>query len=469
MPFRRAVFNIRLGRMKSTIDVLVNFATNVLLLPLSIIIGVLIARMVGPEGKGIFTFILLTVSLIVSIGSFGFGAGVNYYVASRQFRTGEVFISILAVSLFFSVVYGGGIILLYHFQMLPSDFQNSLYVFSIVASIFPSYILWFSQRLLVANSKFLTLNGLVLLRQIIPIVFLFSVVVFRLGLRGVLVSVPIYLNFQACVAILIITRLDTVRWQFNLTFIWRGFRYGMKAAVADWLHQANLRFDQLILGSGVGMEALGYYSIAVRLTEMLWYIPNSLGIVLFPKVAQSKDESIAANLTNRLLRLTIACSVVGGLLLAVIAKPLITLLYGSAFAPAGKTINWLLPGTIAYIGVKVLSKYLGGRGHVGKTSIAMVVGSTVSMCSYLILIPKLGLIGAALGSSIGYAASTVSIWYFYRRETGATVLDLLLVRKQDLMFLYGKLAGLVSAAISRIRPPVDNTQSELPDGSSKLK
>jgi O-antigen/teichoic acid export membrane protein len=176
----------------------------------------------------------------------------------------------------------------------------------------------------------------------------------------------------------------------------------------------NYRLDAFLVNFFLGPAGVGIYSVSVALAEMLWYLPNAVSFVIFPRAARTRPEAMNA-FTPRVFRTTLALTALGGLALAALGRTLIVLIYGEAFAPAYGPLLALLPGVVLLGGAKVLTNEIAGRGHPQYNSMASALGLGLTIFLDLLLIPRFGVLGAAIASSLAYAAIFVAAIVFYAR------------------------------------------------------
>ena len=65
--------------------------------------------------------------------------------------------------------------------------------------------------------------------------------------------------------------------------------FSLKEHIGVIAQKMNLKIDILIMAGFLGAKEIGYYSIAVLFAELIWYVPNSIGIFLYPKIAYKND------------------------------------------------------------------------------------------------------------------------------------------------------------------------------------
>ena len=176
---------------------------------------------------------------------------------------------------------------------------------------------------------------------------------------------------------------------------------------------------------------MGIYAVGVGVTESIWFISNAVAVVLLPRLTRAGHEEAAA-LTPLFCRHTIFLSVLAAAALGLLAPLLLPLLFGSDYAPAVAAVWWLLPGTVALAGTKVLSSYIFSRGKPLINSYITLVSLAVTVGADLALIPIFGVPGAAAASSLAYTASLVISLVVYRNLSGQPIWSAIAVGGNDL-------------------------------------
>lgn len=190
-------------------------------------------------------------------------------------------------------------------------------------------------------------------------------------------------------------------------------QYGSRAHVATAAQFLNYRLDVLIVNAFLGPAAVGVYTVSVRLAEMLFFVPDAIGIVLFPRAAAHGGGRVP----TRLLPATATLSVLLGGVLALTGNWLIPFVFSDEFADAFQPLLWLLPGAFALAMAKVLTNHIAGLGHPEENRRAALVGLVVTVALDLVLIPRFGLAGAAAATSASYVSILLVASVAYRRFT----------------------------------------------------
>src|SRR5690606_3316275 len=103
----------------------------------------------------------------------------------------------------------------------------------------------------------------------------------------------------------------------------------------------------------------------------------------------------------------------------------------SQFDAAVLPFIWLLPGTVAAAGTKILAAYVFSRGRPLINAQVGVVVLIVTVVGDLILIPPFGVPGAAAASSLAYGCGLALTAIAYRRLSGGSIAACLLPNLAD--------------------------------------
>jgi O-antigen/teichoic acid export membrane protein len=243
-------------------------------------------------------------------------------------------------------------------------------------------------------------------------------------------------------------------------------RFGSRALPGTLAERLQFRADSFILNVIVGVQATGIYSVTSGLAETLWYVPNALGLVMLSRAVDPHADAgrIAATLT----RVTIAVAVILAIPTFLLGPRLVRLVYGTAFVDAGVALRLILPGVVAYSVVAVLSRYLTGRGRPGTTTMIMLTGLTANVAANLVLIPRYGINGAAVASSVSYGLTAVLALVLFRRASGRGLAETLVVRGSDIQAARRALGSVRTRLAGRQGEPVvadidDETTAGLED------
>jgi O-antigen/teichoic acid export membrane protein len=226
---------------------------------------------------------------------------------------------------------------------------------------------------------------------------------FKLGLIGGVVS---YMGAGG-VGIILLSRhlrqkgvLFRPRW--NPSVIGPVVSFGLKSHIGNLFQFFNYRLDMFILNYFLGPENVGLYTVSVALAEMLWFLPNAVGFVIFPQTASTR-HALMNRFTPKVCGMTLLITALGALVLCLSGKILIPFIYSDAFQPAYSPLLILLPGVVLLGGAKVLTNDIAGRGFPHYNSMIAGVTLILTVLLDILLIPRYGVSGAAFATTLTYA------------------------------------------------------------------
>ncbi len=217
---------------------------------------------------------------------------------------------------------------------------------------------------------------------------------------------------------------------------WAEFKISLGYAVRDYpggvADFTTLRLDQLVLAGMASNVAIGLYVVAVRLSEMTTLAADAIADALMPEVAASKAENKAELLWARSFRLAIYMHAVLLVPLWLGAPLILRVLFGETFVPATGALRWLLvAATVWSLGSIVISG-LRGFGYPGLSTLARFSAAAVTTVALVILLPRLGIAGAAIASLIGYSVMLVIALFAFTKKRQLRLWSCLRPRWRDL-------------------------------------
>jgi O-antigen/teichoic acid export membrane protein len=417
--------------------------TNLVRLPTNI----LIARFLGPAGKGVVTLLQLLLGQTALFLSLGLDAALVHFAGRRGRPVSELAGRALGLGL---VLGGAGFVVLVALLvwvfggLLPAEVR--LVSLLLAATLPLTLIASFLRSLLRACGRVVEEWSLMLVSASALLAGVGAGLLIEGGLAGVLWGLLGGSVLTAVVTAGLAWRMGILRQKPE--FDWNSSRelvgYGAKLHGGNILEAMNDRFDMYILAFFLGPAAVGIYSIAVVVAELVLLFPGVVGSVLMPRVATRSDEG-ANSLMAPVLRMTSFVLAAGAIALGFAGEQVIGLLFGGAFAAAFWPMVLLLPGSWALGVWRTIMSDLVVRGHpLGKTwTAAVAVVTTIGLD--LLLIPRWGVPGAAVASSLAYSTATGLGLWFYCRVTRLRPLELLLLRREDFDRARSQLrAGLAS-------------------------
>jgi O-antigen/teichoic acid export membrane protein len=189
--------------------------------------------------------------------------------------------------------------------------------------------------------------------------------------------------------------------------------------------------DILLLRLIAGDQATGYYRAALVIAEFLWFVPNTLQTVLLHSSselwANEETDRISA-LTSRTTRYNLSLTLLLTIGIASLASEFVPLYFGPEFNPTVLPLLLLLPGAVGFALARPIFAVGQGKGSLRPLIAATGAASVLNLVLNLILIPKHGMAGAAVATSIGYGVMILFHIWAARRVGFNPIADLRLPR-----------------------------------------
>lgn len=161
-------------------------------------------------------------------------------------------------------------------------------------------------------------------------------------------------------------------------------------------------------------QTLAQYGVAARLTLPIQMAMASLGIVLLPKIASTKDPEVTRRQLGKLVRYLLPAGAVL-LVLSFLIPPVLARWAGGAYAESEDTIRFFLFSSVIVFVTNPAGIFLIAWGHVRLNAILNLVQLIVDIALDLLWIPEKGALGAIQATCVVYLMGTAFAYYFLWR------------------------------------------------------
>lgn len=420
--------------MKFSAQIAWTFATRVVMIFNSLAAGIIVAHWLGAAGVGQLAVINVTVATIVQVGSFGLPSSNTYFIAQDQAH----FRSAALNSLMFALGVGSLLALALSAiaSMRPDWFGlNSAALIHIAAVSIPFQLLTLiGLNILLAVGKVRQFNLLDLLSQ--SFVLINALLVWLL-IKGDLEKLVLWNTITSVLVSIIIAFLLVIsarslahsKWRADIALLRRMITYGLKFHVSILAGAIIIRADLLVVNHFRGAAEAGVYSVASQFALLLMLLPGVIATLLFPRVTAEQDArgETTCLVTRYTSFIMLICC-----LAAVPFSLLLPLVYGIAFYDATALLWILLPGVFLMGLESVLVQHFNALGLPRAIPLYWVVTLVLNLVLVFGLVPRYGAEGAAIASTISYAAIFGLVALHFHSSTGRSFSE---------VFLLGSLRG----------------------------
>lgn len=407
--------------------------TKLAMILLRVIRNAILARVLGPADRGLFSLISSLPELIMTAGNAGLSNAAAYHAAKRTSPIRQLVGNTNALILLISVILFCLSFWLVEQPWISKDYHDVIVDFRwAVALAIPFMLLKVVNiQLLNVLQRIGSVNALSLLESLLPLV-LFLVLWWVFEVEALIAAVSSWMIGLILVALLSIKELrQGVPLQFNSDLQKQLVGFGGRGYFDTLFQKLLLRIDFLFVSAMIGSEALGYYAMATAAAELLLTVPNSLSVPLLSfflrRSAQDKNE-----VTPIVLRVLITTMILLAVVFALLGEILIWVLFGKEFLPAYEPLLFLLPGVVFLSYCSLVRLDLLGNNKPGTISIISGIAVLTNVVFNLVLIPEYGVNGAAMAATLAYGFAAVGLSVVYSRLTGIKTRHTLLVSVADI-------------------------------------
>jgi O-antigen/teichoic acid export membrane protein len=396
----------------------------------------LVTRALGPSGRGTVAFLTVTALVTAWIARLGVTEATVVFAAKRP----EARSVLLTNSLTFSTLAGlaGAAVVCGTLWLVPALRPHGVgapELAVLAVAIVAACLADAGYRFMLGCSRFRT-HALVtaVTSWIYPLLAVALWAVFGLT---VVLGTLVWAATQALRAVLLFSvaiRREGGLGRPSLRLLRETINFGVKAWFGTLADSLGFRIDQILLALLATEAALGFYVVAVNLSEMLLYFPGAVSTALLPLAARS-EAGPRLGQTLRAFRSAAYVTLASILVSALVAPPLIPVVFGPSFHASITPFLLLLPGLIGFTAMIVFCNALIASSLPSLSSIAPAACFAVGVALDFVLIPFFGASGAAAAASAGYCAAGLTALLIYRARAPFRLLELVVPQPGDFAVL----------------------------------
>lgn len=400
------VFGARPGRVNASARLL----ADGLGLVAGMVAGIVTARYLGPEGKGLFAVITYMVGIAALLATSGLGEAEIFFVNRGLHGHREAIqTALVAVTI---TGFAAGIVLVVVLRVyLPADVQWGPIILAgatVQASAVATTVAQLHnirERFVLTSALAAAMSGLAALLLWLFLGHLSA------GLTGALAA-TFLVPFIGVAAVWPLVR-DNLggRVRPEWRYFREGSRYGLSLVTAGALMALAGRADLLVVDVVSGSGSAGLYSVALTVAALPTYGASAVAFVAFPRLSRETQQNMV--LTSRLGRLGLLLALVASLGLGPVMPTLIPALFGSAFSGAVRPTLILLAGAPLWALHLVLGRAAAAADRPTLLARSYLLTLVVMLVLDAFLIPSLGLSGAGIASALAPLSGLVLLlrWY----------------------------------------------------------
>ena len=404
---------------------------KVLRMVTGLLIGVWVARYLGPNKFGLFSYVQSFVAIFSVIAT----VGLDSIVVRELVKNKEKINVLLGTAFRLKFIGALTVVLLLAISMLFSsnDVQTNVLIFIVVgALIFQSFnvIDFYFQSAVIsrftvyANIVSLSVSSILKIVLILnqapliafALVLLFDSIVLSLGY--------IYIYFKQ--------GLSIRKWEFDKQIAYKMFKESYPLVIAGVVNSIYMKIDQVMIKEIMNTSEVGVYSAAVRLSEVWFGVGVIICNSLFPSIinAKSVSEEFYYERIRKLFFFLISISYVLSILVYLLSDFIILTLYGVEFERSSSILAiHIFSSIFVYLGVSS-GRWLINENKTLYNLYRNIFGLIINISLNWFLIRSYGIVGVAYASLLAYIGAFY-IFDLFSKDTR----KIFILKTKSLVFL----------------------------------
>ena len=411
-----------------------------LLAPLQFLTAVIVARAVGPDGKGALALLTGFTAILVSLGGLGIPSGAAALYRRDDYPEAHVVATALTVTfisstlLAFVTLAGGAPLLSFVLPQRELASIPPLWILLALSAVPPAALAAVVDVLLIAANA-MRLYAVRAAVSGVTGVALTWVLTLMLGwgVAGALVSYPVAAIVGFAFFVYWWRRQpNRPRLQVTTACARALLHVGVQQQALAVIALVAKRFDVFLIASLLTLQDAGFYAAAILIPQAVVSIPRS---TMWPLVsALSSEGGEVSDAVARISRLQVLLMAIIAAALYALAPIIILGLFGPAFSPSIAPFRWALIGVPFTPLTITVNAILTARRRPGLSIAAAFAGTSAQLLLMVLLIRSWGASAAAAALSLNFIVTAVLQLAVARRQ-GVAVAQMLVARREDVVLL----------------------------------
>lgn len=433
------------------------FSRDVFVYTAKIITGIIVARMLGPEGLGIWIILQMLPSYSEAFGRLKFDIASVYFLGKGKYGLGEITFFLNITSIISSLVLISLFVPNIEFfdkYLLKSMKIDRAIIYLVLAYIPLHFITMNYQYLLIYFENTRAYNVLVVTQGIVgSLISIVLLVVFNLGILAMaigMVSGGILAMFYGYRQI---SKIEKMKFRFNRGLLIDMVKYSYNLYISGLIGHFNAYLSGLIVAILMSPAYVSFYQLGKARAELLNRIPSAIGTILYPVVSKSGKSGInASELTALSFRVSLILLTFFGVIGSLLIYPFTVFLYGREFIPLTTAFWILIPSVIIFGSSSLVSQYFLGIGRPDiNLKIALIPVLPQVIFCYL-LIPLFGVVGAAVSTALTFILLTIIKIIVFKKIVGLTYRFIFIPNHGDIEIVCNFIKRKMNTIIKTVNP-----------------
>ncbi|MEI6480329.1 MAG: flippase [bacterium] len=382
-------------------------------LGISFFIGIYIARYLGPSNYGLLSYVTSFVGLFGFLASFGIDSIVSREIIKDHDKKDEIIGTGFYIKIIGSFVAIASVFIISYFTTKDLFTLGLIWLFSLnfIPQAFNILETYFQSQVL--SKKVVTAQ---VVANIISTILKISVIILNKGIFWLILIYIVETSIYALILLFSFRKFGNHirKWKFNISVAKSILKDSWPLMLSTVAVSIYMKIDQVMIKNMLGNEQAGIYAVAVKLSEVWYFIPTLICTSLSPSIikALNMSKDLFEDRMKKLYFSLFWFAVAIASFVSVFSYFIIKILFGNAYIGAVPTLQiYVWAGVAVFMGVAV-GQYLLASNLTRLSFYSTILGTLTNIIINIILIPRIGIKGAAISTLISYTIATFGIFFF---------------------------------------------------------
>lgn len=388
------------------------FFERIIGMAVTFFVGVYVARYLGPANFGLLSYAGSFVGLFMGISALGLNNIVVRELVKNEKKRDELLGTSFILKFIGSIFVL--IIVLFAVRFTNNDnFTNLLIYIIVTGTIFQSFNVikfYFQAKVLSKYTVYAQIFSSIICAAIKLVLIYFNMSLIYFAMVTLLQSVFLASGF---IVMYIRQKSSLFNWSVNFGLAKNLLKDSWPLMLSGIAISIYMKIDQVMIKNMLDAKAVGNYAVAVRLSEVWYFIPMVITNSLFPAIINAKkiSEKLYYERLQKLYSLMIWLAIGIAIPATFLANNIIRLLFGIQYQYAASVLRiHVWAGVFVFLGV-ASGQYLIAENYTKISFLRTFIGAVVNVILNIILISKYGINGAAMATVISYFVATFFILF----------------------------------------------------------
>ncbi|HBY56716.1 MAG TPA: flippase [Candidatus Atribacteria bacterium] len=386
------------------------FFERIIGMAVTFFVGVYVARYLGPANFGLLSYAGSFVGLFSAIAALGLDNIVVRELVKDEKRRDELLGTTFVLKVIGSIFVLTIIAIAVRFTNNDS-FTNLLIFIIAIGTIFQSFNVinfYFQAKVLSKYTVYAQVFTTILCAAIKLLLIYFNMGLIYFTIVTLLQSIILA---SGLIVMYTKQKSSLLKWSINYGLAKNLLKDSWPLILSGIAISIYMKIDQVMIKNMLNTEAVGNYAVAVRISEVWYFIPMAITKSVFPAIINAKkiSEKLYYERLQKLYDLMVWLAIGIALPIMLLSNNIIKLLFGIQYQEAAGVLRiYVWAGVFVFLGV-ASSQYLIAENYTKISFLNSLTGAIVNVILNITLIPKFGIKGAAIATVISYFVSVFLI------------------------------------------------------------